>query len=361
MFTHGGIGTGSQSQGFPLLMQIVDKISQQFDVTVYSLAPFNSDFKPHYYRAYCVPASIKLNFFRWSYLIFLFVKNTFSIRYHALYSFWGYPTGLVTVLLGKLLNKPSLVNILGAETANLPEINYGYLRSSVIRRLIFFTCKNADKLIAVSGYQVSILRKYGIDREVEIIPWGVDGNFFFPMYKPLDSPLKIIHVANLNEVKDQHTLILAFQLIRRKIPAELKIVGPDFLKGQIQKLVSSMNLQSDVQFIGFVPHKEILKYFQWADAFMLTSLSEGQNNSITEAMMCGILPVGTRVGIMADVGDEVGITVECGDYETLSKSVIELYRLPYEWEKKTKAAYRWASLHDLKWTVQELNRVIENA
>ena len=360
IFTHGGIGTGSQSQGFPLLMQIVSQLSKDFDVTLYSLATFNPKFLPENYKAYSVPSGLRPTFIRWAYLIFLFTKNSIRSKYHLLYSFWGYPTGFVTVILGKVFKKPSLINILGGETAALPEINYGFLRNPITRSLILFTCRNADKLIAVSQYQDNILKKYGLTRRTDVIPWGNDKDLFYPVFHKLDLPLKILHVANLNEVKDQHTLIHAFRIIRNRMPAVLKIVGPDFLNGKIQELVSSLGLSNDVEFFGFVPHKEILKYFHWADAFMLTSLSEGQNNSITEAMMCGVLPVGTSVGIMYDIGSDVGIVANCRDYETIAEKVLDLYNRPEEWEKKRMAAYQWAKSHDLNWTVQQLKSVMDN-
>jgi glycosyltransferase involved in cell wall biosynthesis len=290
----------------------------------------------------------------------LFIKHAIGTKYNVLYSFWGYPTGLATVIVGKLFNIPSLINILGAETANLPEIKYGYLRKPLDRKLVLWTCQNASKLIAVSAYQANILKMYGIERDVQIIPWGVDENFFYPVFNNLNYPLKILHVANLNEVKDQDTLIRAFQIIRNHIPSVLKIVGPDFLKGKIQELVLSLKLQNDLEFIGFVPHKDILKYFHWADAFMLTSLSEGQNNSITEAMMCGLLPIGTPVGIMYDIGEKIGIVANCRDYKTLGEKVIDLYNRPNEWEEKRRAAYQWASSHDLRWTVQQLKNVLDD-
>ena len=247
-----------------------------------------------------------------------------------------------------------MINILGAETADIPEINYGYLRSQISRKLVLFTCTHADRLIAVSEYQVNILKQHGLKRNTDVIPWGVDKNFFYPVFNTLDPPLKILHVANLNEVKDQYTLIHAFRIIRNRVSAVLKIVGPDYLNGKIQDLVSSLNLTNDVEFVGFVPHKEILKYFHWADAFMLTSLSEGQNNSITEAMMCGVLPVGTSVGIMYDIGAEIGIVANCRDYESLGNKVLALYQQPVEWEKKRMAALEWATSHDLNWTVEQL-------
>src|SRR5688572_21863656 len=113
---HGGISGGINGQGFPLITQIVNGLAMDFDVAVFSLASFDEGFQSKNYKAYCVPRNVKLSLFRWLYLIFLFLKDHTINRYNILYSFWGYPMGTLVVLLGKIIGRPSVVNILGAES-----------------------------------------------------------------------------------------------------------------------------------------------------------------------------------------------------------------------------------------------------
>jgi glycosyltransferase involved in cell wall biosynthesis len=358
LFMHGGISGGINGQGFPLITQIVNALAKNFDVTVFSLSSFSEGFQPEKYKAFCVPREIQPSIFRWLYLISLFLKSHKVERYNILYSFWGYPMGTFMVGLGKITGKPTVVNILGAESANVPEINYGHLKKKFSRMLVVWTCQQASELIAVSANQLKLLKPYGVTRHAEIIPWGVSKNLFRPFNPNLDLPLKIIHVANLTAVKDQTTLLKAFKLINEKIPATLKIVGPDFMNGQIQRLAFELGLDGAVEFVGFVPHQKVAEYYYWADVFMLTSLAEGQNNSITEAMMCGALPVSTSVGIMDDLGNTVGIVERPGDYQNLARQLISLYNAPEEWRKRLQAAQKWAQAHDLDWTIKQLKDVL---
>src|SRR5690606_19095740 len=295
IFMHGGISGGISSQGFPKIVQIVEGLSDEFDVSVFSLAVVEKNSESLPYKVFSPPKALKIQALRWIYYFFFFLIYHFRNRQDVLFSFWGYPVGLLVVLYGKILRKPSVVSILGAETANLPEINYGYLRNARLRRLMIWTCRHADELIAVSQYQVDILKRHDLSRTVHVIPFGADKRLFYPLLKKPSLPLKILHVANLNEVKDQETLVRAFDVIRKRIPAQLRIVGPDFLGGKIQAIVEQLGLDGDVEFIPPVPQSQILVHYHWADVFMLTSLSEGQNNAITEAMMCGVLPVSTAV------------------------------------------------------------------
>ena len=361
IFMHGGISGGISSQGFPKIVQIVEGLSDNFDVRVYSIRPVEQEFVPKNYQIYAPPSTLRIKWLRWIYVIATFTTQHLKRKHHILYSFWAFPVGFMVVLLGLIFNIPSGVSVLGAETANLPEINYGHLRKPWIRKLVLWTCQRADIFVAVSSYQVDILKRYGLNREVHIIPFGADKRLFYPLFNKLALPLKILHVANLTEVKDQETLIKTFQVILSQIPAKLRIVGPDFFEGKIQQIVKDLALNDDVEFVAPVLHQRLLTHFHWADCFMLTSLSEGQNNSITEAMMCGLLPVSTSVGSMDwSFGEEVGIVANCKDYNTLGNKVIGLYRRSDEWDRKRRTAFAWASTHDLIWTVEHLKKVLYN-
>lgn len=361
IWTHGGVGGGLFGQGFPLIVQIVERLAIHFDVTVYSAASIPKEFNTKGYKAVSPSVKLKWLWIRWIYLIICFLKHHSKVRYTVLYSFWGYPAGTVIVALGKICEIPSVVNLLGSETADVPQINYGHLRGKT-KGILQWTFRHATNLVAVSQSQVDSLEQMGFLRKIHIIPWGVNTDIFYATPRKIKLPIKIIHIANLTEVKDQETLIRTFQIIKNFMPAKLKIVGPDFLNGKLQNMVVSNGLENDIEFVGPVPHSKIIEYYRWADLFMLTSLSEGQNNSITEAMACGILPVSTAVGIMdKSFGNKVGIVTACADYESLGNKVIELYTNQEEWEKKRNAALKWATYYNLDWTIEQLRKVLNYA
>jgi glycosyltransferase involved in cell wall biosynthesis len=357
IWTHGGVGGGLFGQGFPMIVQILERLAPHLDVTVFSTATIPDDFIKNGYRTFSPAVSMK-RWQRWPYMILVFLRQHFKNRYDVLYSFWGYPTGTVIVFLGKLLNVPSIVNILGSETVDIPELNYGYLRKETRGRMLW-TLRNASEVIAVSQYQIEKLKEKNFSRKIVLIPWGVDVAQFYPVTKDPAPPLRILHVANLNKIKDQETLIRAFAIIQKEIPAMLRIVGADYLEGSIQKFVAEMQLDN-VEFTGAIPHKDIAAQYHWADVFMLTSVSEGQNNSITEAMACGLLPAGTAVGIMHDIGKTVGVAVAVSDYKTMALELIRLYYTPEAWRKKREAALLWTQHHTLDWTCTELLKIIQH-
>jgi glycosyltransferase involved in cell wall biosynthesis len=361
IFLHGGISGGFRSQGFPGIVLLTEKLSTSLDVTVFSLA-FSETNRGNGYTIYSPPKWLRVALLRWLWLTSVFLSAHIRARYDCIFSYWGYPMGMLATALGKVINRPSLIYLLGAETANVPEIKYGYLRTPLSRALVLWTCRQVSTLILLNVIQLKALKRYGLNRDVAIVPFGVNRKLFYAAEKPRELPLKMVHVANLTAVKDQHTLIRTFELIRSKIPATLRIVGPDYLNGDIQKFVEEKGLSNEVEFTGPVLHSEIRSHYQWADLCILTSLSEGQNTSLTEAMMCGILPVSTRVGMMDDdFGSTIGIVATRGDYRSLANQIVELYQNSPEWERRRLKAHDWATTYDLEWTAHQLNTLIQHA
>ena len=92
--------------------------------------------------------------------------------------------------------------------------------------------------------------------------------------------------------------------------------------------------------------------------FVLTSLSEGQNGALTEAVSCGVLAVSTWTGLATDLGPEAAVIVETSDPVDVAQKIRAIAADPAAWESKVRKAQAWADAHDLTWTVAELARVI---
>jgi len=359
ILTPGGLGAGINGQGVPVLMQIVSHLAKQYEVDVFSHAFVTKSIENVSFHF--APQWITNSLLRWIYLKLSFLKNHFKKKYNLLFAFWGYPSGALAVSLGRVLNTPSLVYLLGGESASVPEIKYGLMRNSFRRYMVLKTCKHVTVLMGLTNFQVDRLRRQGVDRKIEVIPIGADRALFRPSEKKMDEVLKIIHVANITPVKDQATLVRAFAIIKSEINARLRIVGPDFMNGRIQALAEELNLSDAIEFVGWKSYNEIPSLLSDANCFMLTSLSEGQNDSITEAMTCGLLAVSTRVGIMSDLGGEFGVVCDIGDYQSLASGLISVFKNPQQWKRKTDKSCTWALEHDLTWTLNRITEQIEIA
>jgi glycosyltransferase involved in cell wall biosynthesis len=297
---------------------------------------------------------------RWLALAARFAADQVRSPCDALLSFWGYPMGAYAVALGRLARKPTAVVLLGAETADLPAINYGHLGRRASRQRLLRACARADALVAVSRFQLDRLAAHDFRREdAHVVPLGAEPEMFPFAPKPPGMPLKIIHVSNLTEVKDQATLLRGFARLRGAIEARLRIVGADHMRGEMQRLARTLAIGDHLEFTGPVPYAEMPAHYRWADMAVLTSLSEGQNRGLTEAAMCGVLMVGTPVGHLYDLGEDAAVLVKTGDPEHLARRIQEIAADGAGWRRRVDAARAWAAAHDIEWTVARLGEIVD--
>jgi glycosyltransferase involved in cell wall biosynthesis len=363
-FLVGGLGGGIEGQGFPAIKNITEGLASTFDVSAHMLRPALATFRPAGYAFRSPPDWLdgRARKLRWPFLAADFLRQHRQRPFSALLSFWGYPMGTFTVALAALVGKPSVVVLMGAETASVPSIGYGYLGRPVMRRVILKTCAHASVVITVSDHQRQILREEGLRRDdVRVIPLGSDGSLFTfrPRSAAAGAPVRLLHVANLTQVKDQDTLIRGFALLRQNVDARLRIIGPDHLDGQLHRLAAELGVASHVEFLGGLPHSALPAHFDWADIFVLTSLSESQNNALTEAAMTGVLQVSTPVGTVRDLGDDIAVVIRPRDPVDLAAKIQAILSQPSLWRQKVMRARSWAERHDLNWTVNELTRVLD--
>jgi glycosyltransferase involved in cell wall biosynthesis len=91
--------------------------------------------------------------------------------------------------------------------------------------------------------------------------------------------------------KDHATMIRALAIHRRRLDSRLIILGSGPLNEALQDLVAKLGLTGSVDFLGF--RANILPFIRRADAFLLSSRSEGFGNVIVEALGCGTPVIST--------------------------------------------------------------------
>ncbi|HEY0185252.1 MAG TPA: glycosyltransferase [Rhodopila sp.] len=105
-----------------------------------------------------------------------------------------------------------------------------------------------------------------------------------------DRPV-FVTAGRLVEMKDHRNLLRAFAIHRQQHPSRLMLLGVGPLLDELRALAQSLEIAGDVAFEGFVANP--LPYMRAADAFVLSSRSEGLGNVLIEAMGCGTPVVST--------------------------------------------------------------------
>lgn len=350
----GGVGNGFHQQGLPALVNLITGLSSLFDVTVYSMVSISKEFNPDHFKIRSIRAD-KRNWTPWrmAKVAIKVLRDHRKNPFDLFHGFWGGPSGMIAVYLAKWLDCPSVVSLQGGETAALKNISYGQLLNKTKKKWLFRTLHAADKVTALTQFQLDSLKNNGFrNKDISVIPAGVDITLFTPSVKPAGPPYHFLHIANLTEVKDQETLLRAFRMIRDQVDCDLKIIGTDYLGGKIQKLSAELKLEDSVSFAGPVKNTELPHYFSQAHVLLHTSLYEAQGVVVAEAAASKVMIAGTKVGLISDL-EHGAVAVAPGDYKELASRLLNILNEEKERQKTIQNAYNWAKTHDINYTVNE--------
>jgi len=189
----------------------------------------------------------------------------------------------------------------------------------------------SDRFVAVGESVRQALIEYeGLpDHRIEVIHNGCDLPQYDPR-RPLRSLVRselgleedefvVMQVARLNRLKDLPTALRAAKLLTSDHPlARLVIVGEGEDRVQLESLTNELQLETRVLFLGSRP--DVARLLQSADAFMLSSISEGIPLTLIEAMASGLPCVATMVGGVPEVirDGETGLLIGAGDHVGLA-------------------------------------------
>jgi len=239
---------------------------------------------------------------------------------HAIWSGWG---GLVVAASGRMLRIPSVVHIAGGELVALPEIGYGGALRWHGRLREAWTLRTVCAITAASAPIVERLSELGF--QAQRVPLGVDLRAWprrEPVRRDMSRPARLIHVASLNRVKDQTTLLRALaSLAKSGVDFEMEVVGEDILQGAIQRLSVQCGLAERVSFRGFLTQRELRPLLERADLMVLSSRHETGPLVMLEAAVAGVPTVGTAVGHIREWSPEAALSVPVGGWAELAEAI----------------------------------------
>lgn len=188
-------------------------------------------------------------------------------------------------------------------------ITKGHLEASSKKVVGWYTKRMLDKkgeVIVPSEKTYKVLKNYGVTKQMQIIPTGIDTQRFAPSNadkefvkkfltdNKLKDKFRMIYIGRLAPEKSLETILNAMPAIIAKIPeAFLLVVGYGPSMDAQKELVESLGISGNVLFCGKQPPETIQNYYALGDVFVTASTSETQGITYIEAMAAG-LPVIAR-------------------------------------------------------------------
>jgi glycosyltransferase involved in cell wall biosynthesis len=107
-------------------------------------------------------------------------------------------------------------------------------------------------------------------------------------------------VGRLHPQKAHDTLIEAYSIVRRRVPAvSLVIVGDGAERGALERRARALGVEGGVHFLGI--RQDIPQILACLDVFVLASLYEGHPNAVLEALSMELPVVVTDIPPCRDV------------------------------------------------------------
>lgn len=202
---------------------------------------------------------------------------------------------------------------------------------SLIKDIDKYAIEKADLFLAISNDKIRqmLLQNIKLPKTVYIGNL-IDEEKLETTNKTADHVKTFIIIA-ANSFYKNYDLFIKMMSLLKKIankPFKVMIVGYAANKGYSKNVEEFENKirQSDfadvTQMIPEVPHEQIGQVLGQADAFVMTSIQEGQPVSAMEAACCGLPVFSTRCGGIEDyVTDDIGRIYAVTDYEGMANGL----------------------------------------
>lgn len=163
----------------------------------------------------------------------------------------------------------------------------GWLFLLYKRFLLGWTLRAATRVIVLTPSQARFIEDTHRVRpeNIAILPNGVHPSFFQARRPvPMEGPFRLLFVGRLAAQKNVPLLISALQEV--KTDTELVIAGDGDLRPELAALADGS--AAKIRFVGTQRRSELLDWYAWADAFVMTSEREGMPLVLLEAMASGL-------------------------------------------------------------------------
>ncbi len=228
--------------------------------------------------------------------------------------------GIFARIVARLMHKPLVVtyhttyedythyvNVLKSKT-------FEKLAKRTVSQLSKLYIETSDGAISPSDKTKSMLQGYGIKREINVIPTGLNLDRFkienvnksevsrLKSEYDLVDKLTILYVGRIAKEKSIDLVIEGFSKIdQSKIPSRLVIVGAGPQEDELKELANKITDEGTVLFLGKKAAHTIPIYYHACDIFVSASLTETQGMTFIEALASGKVVFAREDSVLLDL------------------------------------------------------------
>jgi glycosyltransferase involved in cell wall biosynthesis len=352
----GGVDRSGERRVIPALLWLIERLGRAHDVRVFALRqerrPGNWWLNGAVIQNIGWPLTVPR-------AVAAIRREHARSRFDLVHCIWGGEVALAGVAAARSVGIPVLVHLAGGELAALRDIAYGGQLRWHRRVLDRWSLRHANGVTAASAPVIELAQKIGV--EAHRVPLGVDLAAWpqeAPRPRARDERVRLIHVASLNRVKDQSTLLRAIRRLRdAQLDLQLDVVGDDTLEGAMQRLAAELRIADHVRFHGFRTQRELRPLMGSAHIHLVSSRHEAGPLALLEAAVAGVPTVGTAVGHLREWADGAAICTPVGDDAALAAGIRGLVADDGERVRVALEAQRRAVAEDADFTMRCFERL----
>ena len=263
-------------------------------------------------------------------LCWLFVQNSLisfikKNEINLIHAHFSNPDGYLALKIKKRLGIPFVMHLHGRDVQDYSIMN------NKEKSLVKTIYQEADHVICNSNKTKDLLEKItGRNTNVSVISFGIDIPLNEYSDQDLHDPIRIISIANLVKIKGIQYVLDALGQIKDDINFTYTIIGDGPMMGQLQELVTKLDLSTHVNFMGRQDHETVIKFMKKSDTFILPSYNEAFGIVYLEALACGCAVIGVRKQGCEDINQsgECIYLAEPEDASSILKIIKEVIHNP---------------------------------
>jgi N-acetyl-alpha-D-glucosaminyl L-malate synthase BshA len=234
---------------------------------------------------------------------------------------------------------------------------------------VTFSINKSDAVTSVSqSLKEDTQRLFNTKKDITVIPNFIDLEKYKPNKDKCNRDLLalahervITHVSNFRAVKRIPDVIKIFNLIQKKIPSKLMMIGEGPELEKAKQLCSALNIEDKVVFLGNT--NEVNKILCFSDLFLLPSETESFGLSALEAMASNVPVISSDSGGLKEVNvaGVSGYLSSFGAVEEMADNAIRILESDATLDQFRKGANSTATKFDIHKIVPAYEAVYEMA
>ena len=222
--------------------------------------------------------------------------------------------------------------------------------------VITFAINESNAVTAVSeSLKQDTYKHFKITRDIKVIPNFIcieeynkigDLEHLKKSFAPNGEKI-LVHVSNFRPVKRVEDVIRVFDIVRKKVPSKLLLVGDGPERHKMEELCRELDACHYIKFLGKVRDTE--RILAVSDLFVLPSESESFGLAALEAMAAKVPVISTNTGGIPEVNihDVSGYLSNVGDVDDMAKNALIILSNNNTLEQFKNAAYQQAKQFDI--------------